>query len=396
MEGWNQQNRNVSGIPLMGWNGRNCLAPLESNHAASVFVYHDALWMVAGNNMEHDVWKLERVKGMCHANLILLMCMLAGTASATDLEPKSQTIAQVLREPLPPEDLHCTAEENAVTVQGPTFRYTLDRANGAVTALEALREGKPVVTLNGPAAFTLDDASLAQVTEGLTQVLEEGPQKVVLETRSLWAPGLPCAVRTTIYNDGVLVSQVTLTPEVEVVLRKGIKYEATATGHFSHFLHKRRDTNGLDCFQGALPGPGETARMNTPTSCLEVYSDEAALAIFTDMGDFYRSPDTLDTAAVRVDAVENGPALSTCASISFTRERTVLRTPWQRTAFHFRTGSLCPNRMPHPRRHDLRMFIWVGDEMSLPIRRRNTRRRRPRVHPFSNAPPGPSRCPPSP
>jgi N-acetylneuraminic acid mutarotase len=32
--------------------------PWAPRHAASVFVYDDALWMVAGNNMQSDVWKL--------------------------------------------------------------------------------------------------------------------------------------------------------------------------------------------------------------------------------------------------------------------------------------------------------------------------------------------------
>jgi len=36
--------------------------PWKPRHAASVFVHHDALWMVAGNNMESDVWKLVRSK----------------------------------------------------------------------------------------------------------------------------------------------------------------------------------------------------------------------------------------------------------------------------------------------------------------------------------------------
>ncbi len=35
--------------------------PWKPRHAASVFVHRDALWMVAGNNMEQDVWKLERM-----------------------------------------------------------------------------------------------------------------------------------------------------------------------------------------------------------------------------------------------------------------------------------------------------------------------------------------------
>lgn len=34
--------------------------PWAERHAASVFVYQNALWMVAGNHMGRDVWKLER------------------------------------------------------------------------------------------------------------------------------------------------------------------------------------------------------------------------------------------------------------------------------------------------------------------------------------------------
>jgi len=36
--------------------------PWPARHAASVFVHDNALWMVAGNNMTPDVWKLVRVK----------------------------------------------------------------------------------------------------------------------------------------------------------------------------------------------------------------------------------------------------------------------------------------------------------------------------------------------
>lgn len=35
--------------------------PWNPRHAASVFVYANALWMVAGNNMESDVWRLQRI-----------------------------------------------------------------------------------------------------------------------------------------------------------------------------------------------------------------------------------------------------------------------------------------------------------------------------------------------
>lgn len=36
--------------------------PWKPRRAASVFVHNNALWMVAGNNMESDVWKLQRIK----------------------------------------------------------------------------------------------------------------------------------------------------------------------------------------------------------------------------------------------------------------------------------------------------------------------------------------------
>ncbi|MDA0710932.1 MAG: hypothetical protein O3B73_12055 [bacterium] len=40
-----------------------CGTPWAPRHAASVFVYRDGLWMVAGNNMFPDVWKLTRSPG---------------------------------------------------------------------------------------------------------------------------------------------------------------------------------------------------------------------------------------------------------------------------------------------------------------------------------------------
>jgi len=60
LEGWNGANRNDvwhsadgvewSEVPDTPWAPR---------HAASVFVHDGYLWMVAGNNMESDVWRLE-------------------------------------------------------------------------------------------------------------------------------------------------------------------------------------------------------------------------------------------------------------------------------------------------------------------------------------------------
>lgn len=63
LEGWNQKNRNdvwhsADGVTWTELPG----TPWKPRHAASVFVHADALWMVAGNNMESDVWKLVRRK----------------------------------------------------------------------------------------------------------------------------------------------------------------------------------------------------------------------------------------------------------------------------------------------------------------------------------------------
>lgn len=37
------------------------LTPWSDRHATSVFVFNNALWVIAGNNMENDVWKLEKI-----------------------------------------------------------------------------------------------------------------------------------------------------------------------------------------------------------------------------------------------------------------------------------------------------------------------------------------------
>ena len=45
--------------PGIGWHELPN-TPWKPRHAASVFVHAGSLWMVAGNNMESDVWKLTR------------------------------------------------------------------------------------------------------------------------------------------------------------------------------------------------------------------------------------------------------------------------------------------------------------------------------------------------
>jgi hypothetical protein len=61
LEGWNQTNRNDVWHSADGVTWQEVpKTPWRPRHAASVFVHDDALWMVAGNNMESDVWKLQR------------------------------------------------------------------------------------------------------------------------------------------------------------------------------------------------------------------------------------------------------------------------------------------------------------------------------------------------
>ena len=63
MEGWNRENRNDVWCSADGVHWEEIPdTPWKPRHAASVFVFKKALWMVTGNNMESDVWKLERVK----------------------------------------------------------------------------------------------------------------------------------------------------------------------------------------------------------------------------------------------------------------------------------------------------------------------------------------------
>ena len=63
LEGYHQQggNRNDVWHSADGVNWEELPdTPWWPRHAASVFVYNGALWMVAGNNMQRDVWKLIR------------------------------------------------------------------------------------------------------------------------------------------------------------------------------------------------------------------------------------------------------------------------------------------------------------------------------------------------
>lgn len=62
-QGWNHGNRNDVWHSADGVNWYEVPdTPWAVRHASSLFVHDNALWMVAGNNMFPDVWKLTRVK----------------------------------------------------------------------------------------------------------------------------------------------------------------------------------------------------------------------------------------------------------------------------------------------------------------------------------------------
>jgi hypothetical protein len=61
LEGWNEGNRNDVWYSADGVKWHEIPdTPWAPRHAASVFVHDDSLWVVAGNNMTSDVWKLTR------------------------------------------------------------------------------------------------------------------------------------------------------------------------------------------------------------------------------------------------------------------------------------------------------------------------------------------------
>ena len=290
--------------------------------------------------------------------------LAVAAGAAWPLEPVSKTITEVLRQPLPSEDLSCSVEASSISIQGPTFRYDIDRESGAIVGLEAQRNGQIVATLREPAGLWIDDVRLADCEGGATKLLAEGADKVILATEGRLAADVAYVLESTFYNDGVVVSEVTLKPKGDLLVRQGIRYEIRATGRFSQYLHKRRDSNGVDCFKGALPRAGHAVGLSTLTSCLEVFSPEAALAVFTDRGGTHRSPATLDTASLRVEekAGEDVSVVLTQHLVHIASGGPPYVAP-SGGEFTFRVGlAVAPNRRPHPRWRDLRMFIWVGDE----------------------------------
>lgn len=280
-------------------------------------------------------------------------------------EPRSKTVREILREPLPPEELSWSDSGDYIHITGPTYRYSVDKRTGAITETQVFREGVSVISQVLPLEIIIDKEKQSVDMMGETRVESASKNYIVTSTQGSWSSGIGCNIRTTFYDDGVVVSRFTLIPESDLVLNEGIRQDISIKGYFSHYLHKRRDTHGFDSYQGKIPKIGEVNRIFTPTSCIEVYSDKCAFALFTDMGDFYRSSSELDTSAIGVNTISEDDKVEIYLHqhinhIGKGGEKYTLR---KGESFSFRVGiAVAPNRLPHPRMRDLRMFIWIGDE----------------------------------
>ena len=302
---------------------------------------------------------------------LLLLVSARTTAPAAQPSPTSRPISAVLREPLPPEELSLSENTTDFIITGPTFTYRLPKATGAVSPLRVVRSGQEVITGGGPADLELDDYRLASDRNSCQVALEsEGKDKIVfrvggtLRDSAERGPEVDYTLRHTFFSDGVVVSEIALTPRTDLRIERALLYRLSAQGRFSHYLHKKRDEHGDAAARGPLPAAGQSVRFNTLTSCLQVFSPLAALAIFTDGGALHLSQPKLDTANVEVSGRDNPQA-----KVSLTQYLVHIAPgdkPFVLKAgkpFTFRVGmSVAPSRLPHPRLHDLRMFVWIGDE----------------------------------
>ncbi len=293
----------------------------------------------------------------------------AARVAADSPEPRSKTVTAVVREPLPPETLSHSADGGKIIIQGPTFEYSVNKASGALVGLQVKREGEPVVRLVEPARLIVGDYSLANKENiGETTIAAQGTEKIVLRTKgslrssSRSGPDLPYTLVSSFFNDGVVVSEMTVLPQEDLVV-KDIRHEVVATGPFSQYLHKTRDSHGFGAPWGNLPKSGEAVRFSTLTSCLQVFSPKAALAIFTDRGATQVAAGC-ETAVIEVKAAESGVTpislVQHIVNESPSGDGLVLKA---NSPFTIRVGlSLAPNRLAHRRSRDLRMFAWIGDD----------------------------------
>ena len=288
--------------------------------------------------------------------VLLATAICPARACGETVEPRSKPVTAVLREPLPPEDLSYSAAGSKIVITGPTFEYTVDKTTGAVVALQVKREGQPVIRLVEPASLVIGPYNIASKENvGETTTTSQSAEQVVLKTKGLLksasAAGddLPYTLVSTFFNDGVVVCELTLLPAKDVRVEE-IRHEVVATGAFRHYLHKTRDSHGFDSPWSTLPQLGESVKFSTLTSCLQVFSPKAALAIFIDRGATHLAAG-LDTAAVKVTGRnEDSTTVSLVQHIVNERPTGDGYLLKANSPFTFRVGmSVAPNRLPHRR-----------------------------------------------
>lgn len=299
-----------------------------------------------------------------------LLPLPARAAAAERNELRSKPIRTVLREPLPPEELKLTQTSRAWEIAGPAFTYHVQLETGTITALHAVREGDAVLTANAPADIRIDDDALSSGANAVKiTVLSQAKNQIVVQVEGIWRdpakrkPDMNFTLHHTFFNDGVVVTKVILIPQSDLLVEKAIVSCFSGEGQFTHYLHKRLDEHGDAAQRGPLPDAGSALRISQPTSCLQIFSPTAAVAIFTDAGGTHLSQTNLTTALLEVQRKE-----ANTAGVSLTQYLVHVAPGDQPfrlkagAAFNFRTGiSVAPNRRPHPRMHDLRMFTWIGD-----------------------------------
>jgi hypothetical protein len=203
-------------------------------------------------------------------------------AGASGVGKTSQTFHAILREPLPPEELSVSTHAEEFVIKGPTFAYSVDQATGAINSLRVVRDRQEVLTTTGPADVQIDQYGLASpLNTCKVTLVSEGKDKVVVEASGTLrdpaqhSPEVDFTVAHTFFNDGVVVSRVSIIPRADLLVRSAVRYQVAAKGQFSSYLHKRRDEHGDSAVRGRLPESGQAVRWSSLTSCLEVFSVNA-------------------------------------------------------------------------------------------------------------------------
>jgi hypothetical protein len=239
-----------------------------------------------------------------------------------------------------------------------------------ISKVAVRRDGVEVLASSAPVSLRLDGYALGpNGATAMTTVTSADAGKVVLKTAGdLNGPTtLPFTLETTIFSDGVAVTRVTVTPKTELIVKDAIEYVAQFEGRLERFFHKCHERYDSDTGGGMLPLPptGKPADVVTTTSCLQVMSHEAAVAIFTDLGAYHISPTGLTTASIEQlpsSAPNQAHVVLTQRIAHVGNGGTPLKLA-ANAPFSFRIGlSIAPNRHPHPRGPELRHFTWAGDD----------------------------------